>query len=346
MKKNRIIVIIALLTALLLCMETAVVSGASLGEIRNKIDQKQGELEEGKEKEESLASQATQLEKSIGEGEAQLEVLKEELAAAEAKVETQNENLNARLRNMYKSGSVGFLDVLLDSGSFSEFLTNLDLVEKIYSSDQTVLKELEAAYDEVETKKTEVETLQAELKEQKAQVDKQKAEIAASNEETEKMLKELEAESQRMTQYIINNGSSSSNSVYTGGQMGWPVPSSSNITSNFGWRKDPVTGSFSRLHAGIDIGCGYGVAIVAANPGTVIQAGWNGGYGYSVTIDHGGGITTLYGHNSSVLVSRGQSVSRGQQIARAGSTGNSTGNHCHFEVRINGNPVDPLPYLR
>ena len=345
LKKRRLIIVIALMTSLFICMETAVVSAASLSEIRKQIQQKEEQLEEGKAKEKSLETKVEELETSISEGEAKLVVLQKELAEAEANVETQNNNLNARLRNMYKSGSVGFMDVLLDSGSFSEFLTNLDLVERIYSSDQEVLSNLQSAYDEVETKKTEVETLQAELKESKALAEKQKAEIAASNLQTEEQLEDLEAEAQRMTQVIMNQGSSSSNSQYTGGEMAWPVPSSGRISSGYGYRIHPISGAY-RLHGGIDIAASHGAAVVAANPGTVIIAGWNDSYGNYVVVDHGGGVSTLYAHNSSLTVSRGQSVSRGQQVARIGSTGSSTGDHCHFEVRINGNRVNPMPYLR
>ncbi|MDO4545823.1 MAG: peptidoglycan DD-metalloendopeptidase family protein [Bacillota bacterium] len=359
MRKSKILVIIAVLTVLVMCMETAMVSAASLSEIRKNIQEKQSELAAGEEKEKSLASQVSELEQqidkleaSITEGEAQLTTLEAELAEAEAKVDTQNENLNARLRNMYKSGTIGFVDVLLDSGSFSEFLTNLDMVEKIYSEDQEVLEELETAYNEIDAKKKEIETLQAELEksktvaeEQKTTVEKQKAEIAASNEETEKMIDEMNAEAARLTSYIQNNASSSSTSSYTGGQLAWPVPSSSRITSYYGYRIHPTLG-YNKLHTGIDIGASQGQAVVSANSGTVITSKYNSSYGYYIIVDHGGGIATLYAHNSKLLVSVGQSVSRGQQIARIGSTGNSTGPHLHFEVRVNGSPVNPLPYLR
>jgi murein DD-endopeptidase MepM/ murein hydrolase activator NlpD len=110
------------------------------------------------------------------------------------------------------------------------------------------------------------------------------------------------------------------------------------VVSPFGWR-------WGRMHEGIDIGVGYGTPIVAAASGTVIYAGWMGGYGNLVIVDHGGGIATAYGHNSSILVGYGSSVSQGQTIALSGSTGNSTGPHVHFEVRVNGSPVDPLGYL-
>ena len=187
MRRSRFVVIVALLTALVFCMETCVVSAASLKEVRKSIQSKQQELDESKAKEKSLGDQVNSLEQqinskqsdideleaSISEAQAKLETLEEELAAAEEKVNTQNENLNARLRNMYKNGSVGFIDVLMDSGSFSEFLNNLSLVEKVYTSDQDVLEELQKAYDEIDAKKKEIETLQAELSESKATMEEQ-----------------------------------------------------------------------------------------------------------------------------------------------------------------------------
>lgn len=136
--------------------------------------------------------------------------------------------------------------------------------------------------------------------------------------------------------------------VYTGGQLNWPVParspSSSSLSSGYVGRKRPI-GSGSEFHTGYDIPAPYGSNIVAAESGTVITAGWVNGYGNTVIISHGGGLSTLYGHNSRLVVSVGDSVSRGQTIAKCGSTGNSTGNHCHFEVRVNGSHTSPEPYL-
>ena len=299
------------------------------------------------------------MEASISEAQAKLETLEEELAAAEEKVNTQNENLNARLRNMYKNGSVGFIDVLMDSGSFSEFLNNLSLVEKVYTSDQDVLEELQKAYDEIDAKKKEIETLQAELSESKAtmeeqkssleadkaSVEKKKSEIAADSAETQRELDKLEADAQALTSSIRDSGSSSSSSKYNGGIMAWPVPSCHTVSSGYGGRIHPTTGKY-KFHGGLDIPGSYGSAIVAANSGKVIWAGNRGdSYGNYVIIDHGGGVSTLYGHSSKVLVSTGQSVSRGQRIANVGSTGRSTGPHCHFEVRINGSRVNPTPYV-
>ena len=344
MQKSRLAIIVALAVVFAMCIGTATAAAASLSDLRNQISEKEKELAEGKAQEESLMQKLVELEQAISENEEKLAVLEAELKEAQEKVDTQTENLNSRLRNMYKNGSIGFLDVLLDSSSFSEFLTNLDMVEIIYSSDRDVLSNLETAHKEVEKKKEEVDNLQSELKESKAVVEEQKAEIAASNEETEKMLDDLKAEADRVTALLQSQGSSSSNSVYTGGAMAWPVPSSSYISSPFGYRYHPTTGVYKR-HTGMDIGANSGNNIVAANAGTVIYSGWNGGYGMCVMIDHGGGIVTLYGHCSALYVSVGQSVSRGQAVAAVGSTGISTGPHCHFEVRVNGNYVNPYPYV-
>ena len=372
-RKSRFAMIVAILLMLTFAVETSLASAATLSQIRNNIKNKQQELTESRAKEKSLGDQVNSLEQqinskqsdideleaSISEAQAKLETLEEELAAAEEKVNTQNENLNARLRNMYKNGSVGFIDVLMDSGSFSEFLNNLSLVEKVYTSDQDVLEELQKAYDEIDAKKKEIETLQAELSESKAtmeeqkssleadkaSVEKKKSEIAADSAETQRELDKLEADAQALTSSIRNSGSSSSSSKYNGGIMAWPVPSCHTVSSGYGGRIHPTTGKY-KFHGGLDIPGSYGSAIVAANSGKVIWAGNRGdSYGNYVIIDHGGGVSTLYGHSSKVLVSTGQSVSRGQRIANVGSTGRSTGPHCHFEVRINGSRVNPTPYV-
>ena len=152
---------------------------------------------------------------------------------------------------------------------------------------------------------------------------------------------ESRAASERITQMLQRSGLRNL-PVQGSGAMLWPL--AGEITSDFGWRTHPITGSQS-FHSGIDIGGDYGEPIYAAQAGTVEYAGWISGYGNAVIINHGGGISTLYGHCQALLVSTGQSVAQGELIAECGSTGNSTGPHCHFEVRVNGEPVNPLGYL-
>lgn len=141
-----------------------------------------------------------------------------------------------------------------------------------------------------------------------------------------------------------SSGGGSYSVEYKGGQFAWPVPGRSNISSGYGYRNRPI-GSGREFHTGYDIPGPYGTNIVAAADGRVIKAGYVNGYGYTVMIDHGGGLVTLYGHNSKLVVSNGDTVTKGQTIAKCGSTGNSTGNHCHFEVRLNGKHTSPKPYL-
>ena len=170
-------------------------------------------------------------------------------------------------------------------------------------------------------------------------VDKYEQMVAANKKADQEVLRQLAQQ----------QGQGSSKVYYTGsGSLGWPVPSrsasSSSLSSGFVNRRNPVTGR-SESHSGYDIPAGYGSAIVAAESGVVTYAGWMNGYGYTVMISHGGGLTTLYGHNSSLTVSKGQNVTRGQTIAKCGSTGISTGNHCHFSVLVNGSYVNPESYL-
>ena len=132
---------------------------------------------------------------------------------------------------------------------------------------------------------------------------------------------------------------------YIGGEFAWPVPGYTRITSKYGMRTHPITGIY-KLHTGVDIGAPMGANFVAANDGIVVKAGYNGAYGNMVIIDHGGGVQTLYAHGSEILVKVGDVVKKGETaVLKVGSTGYSTGAHAHFEVRINGETTDPLPYI-
>ncbi len=411
MRRSRFVMIVALLTALIFCVETSAVSAASLSEVRKNIQSKQQEIKDSKEKEQDLSDKIaamekqisskeadiSKLEKAIGEAETQLGTLQKQLKEAEAKVDQQDEDLGSRLRNMYKNGSIGFIDVLLDSDNISEFLTNLDMVQKVYSQDQDTLETLKEASAEIDKKKKEIESLQSELtaskelvqeekqslQADKTEVEKQKAtvtaDIAESEDELDQMQDEeaaieeaIRAEEKRKAEEAAkkNNSSSSSSSsssskpssskpsssssskpstsgkltTYKGVTMQFPAPSMTRKSSNFGYRTHPIKHT-KRLHAGVDLAAPGGSPIVAAMSGKVILARSGSGYGNYIIVDHGNGYATLYAHCSKLLVKKGQSVSRGQQIAKVGSTGLSTGYHLHFEVRVKGSPVNPAPYI-
>ena len=177
----------------------------------------------------------------------------------------------------------------------------------------------------------------------------------ATQKEIDEMVAELERqrreeEERRRQEEAANNpggsGGGGGGGTATGtGSFGWPVPSCTYITSKFGPRYHPVTGAYQSTHTGLDIGASHGATIVASDGGTVTTAGVKGGYGNCVMIDHGNGYYTLYGHMSSIAVSVGQSVSKGDTIGYVGSTGVSTGPHCHFEIRVNGVCTDPAPWF-
>ena len=173
------------------------------------------------------------------------------------------------------------------------------------------------------------------------------ADLQASSDAIRAMLQQRAAEraaaAAAAAQAAQSSGGGSDYTYVQGtGQLAWPV--SGVITSGFGWREHPIFGR-QIFHTGIDIGVDEGTPVHAADSGTVVYSGWMDGYGYAVVIDHGNGISTLCAHNSDLAVSEGQSVSKGAVIAYAGSTGNATGPHVHFEVRVNGDPVNPLGYL-
>jgi Membrane proteins related to metalloendopeptidases len=210
-------------------------------------------------------------------------------------------------------------------------------------------------HKKVEAQKQQLETLQAKLLDQKQdQADKKaslqasrgevqslKSKVESNNEALEAQIDDLNAEADR---WIDEIKKLQGNQAYAGGIFTWPSATSTRITSPFGYRIHPIL-KVKKLHTGIDIGAAAGTAVLAANNGNVIKAGWNNSYGNVVMIDHGGGIVTLYAHNSKLLVSTGDVVTKGQTIALVGSTGDATGPHIHFEVRVNGEYKDPMGWF-
>ncbi len=220
-----------------------------------------------------------------------------------------------------------------------------DLLQQVAEA-EALVKSLESdidawieAYDETEAAKKEV---QAEIDKKVAQME---AERKAAEEAARKAAAEAAARAAAQQQQSSGGTTYTAPTTYTTGtgSMIWPCPSCHTLTSYFGYRVHPIYGT-TKYHSGIDIGASYGSTIIAADGGTVITAGWVSGYGNCVVISHGGGVSTLYGHMSSIAVSVGQSVSQGQTIGYVGSTGNSTGPHLHWEVAVNGVRQDPLNY--
>ena len=280
-----------------------------------------------------------------------------ELDEATEKREAQFQLLGDRMKFLQQKGSSGYLEILLESESFSDLFLRMQYVNDIMGYDKQILNELQAIQDTIQAKTDEIAenhaeqeavvAIQKEKMDEMAAVVAQKKAIMKSYENDvakyEKLVKANEANDAAILRQM--NASASPARTYTGnGKFQWPVPASSRISSEYGYRTSPISGK-KEFHNGLDIPAPYGSAIVATEAGTVTYSGWMNGYGYTIIIDHGSGITSLYGHNSSLVVKKGAKVSKGQTIAKCGSTGWSTGNHCHFTISKGGSAVNPHNYV-
>ncbi|OKP85532.1 murein hydrolase activator EnvC [Paenibacillus sp. P32E] len=356
-----------------------------------------------------VKGEMTDISGKITSTEKSLTVTANELDEAEARVASREKLLESRVRLMYTDGAVSYLDVLLSSTSFSDFLDRADSLKMIVDQDQDLLvqhkldkqtviakkQELEGQYAQAKQLYTDLESQRSVLKEKEAEkqeliayYDKEIQESDGLTEEQDAKLVQLasdrsllenkkdqikaeeaarkaaaaKAEAARRAAAAAaaakaraassDSGSSSDSSGessdYAGGGGPFLLPVGAvRISSPYGLRTHPVTGEVGKMHTGTDFAVPQGTDIHAADSGTVIVAEWWSGYGYTVVIDHGGGVWTLYGHirEGGIKVSVGDRVSRGQTIAESGATGRVTGPHLHFEVRIDGKPVDPMPYL-
>ncbi len=317
---------------------------AEISEINQKIYDKQMEIETLQAQEKNLITYIDAAEK--------------ELEASNERYNNQKDLLEKRLVAMYEIGEVSYLDLLLSSKNIMEFVSNYFLIEEIFKADNDLLEtaEAEKVYNQrltenLDSKKTTLENARqtieknnislenmATIKNSRVQqLSQEEFEMQQKVEQYQKEIADIETEIRLLALANISE-------QYVGGAMAWPVPGYTRITSPFGMRTHPITGVY-KLHTGVDIGAPMGATFIAANDGIVTYAGWNNAYGNMVIVDHGGGITTLYGHGSEILVQVGQTVYQGTPVLKVGSTGYSTGPHAHFEVRINGEYVEPLDFI-
>ncbi|MDO4271255.1 MAG: peptidoglycan DD-metalloendopeptidase family protein [Eubacteriales bacterium] len=291
----------------------------------------------------------------------QIDVKSAELEVAEDALADKEELFATRIRVMYEQGDTTYLDILLNSSSIANMLSRIDKVKTIMDYDKKVVAEYTAAKEDIEQKRNDLQNTQDEQEEYKENLGYKVDELAANEaqqaalqESLEAYKAESEAEYDRIAADMasvsnqiaaLSRQSASNGSVPMGdGTLIWPTPSCTTNSSVYGWRIHPIYGT-RKFHAGEDIPASYGAEILAAATGTVTTAGWVSGYGNYTVIDHGGGLVTAYGHQSSQVVSVGDVVTQGQVIGYVGSTGNSTGPHLHFEVYVNGSTVDPKSYF-
>ena len=344
---------------------------AVIGSVNDRLYAIQQQLEAAQRDYQAVANELKATEEKIAATQAELE-------KTQARLKVREGVFTKRVRDIYMHGQLSYLDVVLGAKDFSDFSNRLELLRRIIDADITLISDIRKERAAIETAKQELETQrarQAQLRDQaaakrdeiesrrkeqqailyQAQNDKAVAEQAyneyqQSSQAIAEMLRQRAADraaqaAAAAAQASSGGGGGSSDSyqpVSGSGAMIWPV--NGVVTSPYGYRTHPIFGT-TIYHSGMDIGVDYGTPVHAADGGVVVEAGWISGYGYAVIIDHGNGLSTLYGHNQELAVSEGQAVSQGQVIAYAGSTGNSTGPHVHFEVRANGDPVDPSAYL-
>lgn len=304
-----------------------------------------------------IQSEIYAIEDLIAEADEQIAEKEEEIARLEEEIAKQDEKFKECLRAMDETSTVSYIDLLLSSGSISELLINLESINEMTNHDMAIIDEMTRLKTEVEDAKAQIEVYRAEQEEARSialekqgQLEVKLAAKQALAEELEKDIekyKEVYEEARRQEEQLKASLTySSSGSEYMGtGEFCWPAPSYTRISSPYGWRFHPIYKT-NKFHSGVDLAAPGGSNILAADDGKVISAGWNGGYGNCVVVDHGGGISTLYAHASRLCVSKGDVVTRGSVIAKVGTTGNSTGNHLHFEVLINGKTTDPMPYIQ
>ncbi len=317
-------------------------------ETEDKILKYQKEVDELGEKMETL-------QKSIDESTAKLEI-------ASQNYEEKSDLLAKRLVAMYEAGDTQYLDVLLKSNSITEFISRYYIIQEVAEYDSILINEVEQEKNNIETTKQKLENEQAEIKIIKAKNEQttivlsnmqtlQKSYISELSEDEKKLQEQIteykndQAEIER--QILLATNVIDPDIQYTGGEMLWPVAISGTvITSDYGVREHPIQG-IVKEHTGIDIGnTPTGSPVVAAADGVVTYAGWLGGYGNCVMINHGDGVVTLYGHGNKILTSVNKEVKQGETIMEVGSTGNSTGPHLHFEVRVNGTCTSPWQFVK
>lgn len=352
-----------------------------INETEKELQQVEANLSQAMKELQALEGDISEAEYNLQKLQSELDTLLKEISNLEEQLEVKIEQYNGKYEQactrvvaQHKYGNITFLDVLLNSESLTDFLSNYYVVQKIMEADQQFLEELANEKQQIETDKATVEEKKAQVETEKSEVEKQNviltnkknekqkrvAKLSAQDAALQKEKEQYYAELSRIEEEIRKQAqqSGTGGGSYSGGSLEFPCPGYRRVSSWFGNRGAPLAGG-SSYHKGIDFAASKGTPIYASESGSVIlvrngcthnygkskSCGCGSGYGNYLMINHGGGLVTVYAHCTSINVSVGSHVTRGQLIATVGSTGASTGHHLHYGVLKNGTYVDPAPYI-
>lgn len=329
-----------------------------LEDVQDELSQNLQQVQKLDEKIEQSNKELAEIEIKISQLQATMNDVQAKLDIAEKNYDKQKKLLDNRLIAVQESSDTEYLDVILSSKSISDFLSNYFLITELARYDTELLEDMQSKKEEIEKNKKQLQDKQKELAEIKTNQSKTArilentktvrenyiAKLSEQEKGIQTKIDEYNTQFAAINSEILSIALEGIDTKYIGGELAWPVPGYTRISSKYGMRTHPITGVY-KLHTGTDISAPMGANFIAANDGIVIKAGYNGAYGNMVIIDHGGGISTLYAHGSQILVEVGQIVKRGEAVLKVGSTGYSTGPHAHFEVRLNGIVTDPMPYI-
>ncbi len=329
------------------------------------IENIQIELTETLEKINEIDKQIYDYEESIKQIDEDLKTIEQDIEEKEKEIKIIQLNYDQvkeafaeRMVYLYETNDTRYLDVLLNSKSIVEFISNYYLIGEMAEYDANLIEKIENNKDRIVEAKEELQQVQQQLEEKKEE--KQKIAITLENskvvknsylnnltaqeQETREKLEKYQEELDLINLEMLLTSLENNDSIYVGGIFLWPTPGYYTITSPFGMRLHPILKVYAG-HTGMDIGAPMGSYVLAANSGVVSKATYSNSYGNLVMINHGNGISTAYAHGSEILVEEGQEVNRGDIIMKVGSTGWSTGPHLHFEIIVNGTKIDPYPYV-